>query len=169
MPLVLVDDRFVDLVAEQQQVVADDEVGDVPQLRFAEHRADRVPRRIQHQRPRSWRHRRLERVAREDEAVLHEGRADTLNDAAGQPDRRLIGVIHGIRQQDAVAVGNRRHQGRLDAKRRAGGDEDLGRRVVVEAVVSRQLQRDGVAQAFFAAVVRVGGPARFERRPGTRR
>ena len=71
----------------------------------------------------------------------------------------MIRVVDWVGQQHLVAVADERRQRAGQAERGAGGGENLGRRVVCDAVVARQLGGDGLTKAQLAAVVRVAGAA----------
>ena len=79
--------------------------------------------------------------------------------AAGERDRRVVGVVDRVGQQDLVAVADQRRQRAGQAERGPGRGENFRAGVVGHAVVARELRRHRLAEAQLAAVVRIAGAA----------
>ena len=94
----------------------------------------------------------------EREVVLEAGR-DVAHDAAGEDDRRHVGDIRRLVEDDLVARVARRAQREIDRLGGTDRDEDLGRRVVADAVAVVQVARQGAPQLDGPEVRRVVGPA----------
>ena len=91
-------------------------------------------------------------------AVADRGR-DAHGPAAPEGDRRGVGVVDRVGQQDVVARLDQGGQGGAEAEGGPVGDEDLAVGVVGQAVVAGQPLGHRLAQARLALVVRIAGPA----------
>ena len=78
----------------------------------------------------------------------------------------MIRVVDRVRDQDFVLLVQQCQERGVNTECRARRDEDLRRRVVRDAVLPRQLFRDGLTQDDFAAVVRVARAAALHRARG---
>ncbi len=163
MARAVVGDRFVDLVADQHQVVTDDDVANGTQFVFAQHRADRIPGRIQQQHSWGGGHCRLDRLRPKREAAMFDGRSHRTNPAAAEQNRWLIRVVDRVGQQHLVAFVQKGSERRVNAECGPGGDEDFRVGVVREPVVASQLGGDSLAQRLLTAVVRIARAASFHR------
>ncbi len=76
----------------------------------------------------------------EREVVLQAGR-DVADDAAGERDRRRVGHVRRLVEDHLVAGVAGRPEGEVDRLGRADGDQDLGRRVVADAIPPRRAGR----------------------------
>ena len=123
----------VDLVAVDEQVVADGDLGQRVLDLVGQDGAGRVARIAEEERLGPRRDRRLDRGRVEREVVL-EARRDVADDAAGEDDRRDVGDVRRLVEDDLVARVARRAQGEVDGLRGTDRDQDLGRRVVADAV-----------------------------------
>ena len=157
MAIRAVGQAVVDLVAVDEQVVA---VGDAGQLvldRVRQDRARRVARVAEEERLRPRRDRRLDGGGIEREVVLEPGR-DPDRRPAGERDRGHVGDVRRLVQDHLVTGVAGRPQGEVDRFGRADGDEDLGRRVVADAVATVEVGRQRPAQLDRPVVARVVGP-----------
>ena len=112
-----------------------------------EHLARGVVRRVQQDQPRAPAHRRPQLVDVEPvPAVLVRLQEHGHRPGAGQRDARLVAVVHRLEDDDLVAVVEHAEQGTGQRLGRAGRDEDLGVRVVLEAVEALLVAGDGVPQ-----------------------
>ena len=148
----------VDLVAVDEQVVADGDAGQLVLDRVGQDRAGRVARVAEEERLRPRRDRRLDGGRIEREVVLEPGR-DPDRRPAGERDRRDVGDVRRLVEDHLVAGIAGRPQGEVDRLRGADGDEDLGRRVVADAVATVEVRRQRPAQLDRPVVARVVGPA----------
>ena len=73
---------------------------------------------------------------------------------ARQTDRRLIGVVDRIGNQDLVPGSSSVMSGCVDAESRPVGDQDLGGRIISQAVVPRSLSATA-SRSRLAAIVRI--------------
>ena len=74
------------------------------------------------------------------------GERQTHAASAGEPHRRLVGVVGRIEDDDLVARPDQRLHGRVDRLGRPERDGDFGLRVDRDAVGGVQLRRDALAQ-----------------------
>ena len=96
--------------------------------------------------------RRVEREA----AIGMRGHVDRA--AAVEDDRRQVGHVRRLVEDDLVAGVDEGRHGRRDRLRRADGDEQLAFRVVLDPVQPRQVLGQRAAQLERAVVARVVGP-----------
>ena len=143
---VAVREAVVDLVAVDEQVVADRDGGQLVLDVGRQDRAGRVARVAQEERLGPRRDRGLDGGRVEREVVLEAGR-DVTDGPAGEDDRRDVGDVRRLVEDDLVARVARRPQGEVDRLRRPDGDEDLGRRVVADAVAPLEVVRRAPAAA----------------------
>ena len=155
VPMLAISDRLVDLVADQHHVPAFTEMSDPLQFRRREHRAHRIPRRIQNQRLHRRSPRPLQRFHRQHEPPVLNLRPHRPNHPARQPDRRLIRVVDRIRQQHLIPFAQQRLQRGIDPKGRAGRGQNLGAGVELEVVIPLQLPRHRLAKTLLAAIIRI--------------
>ena len=148
----------VDLVAVDEQVVAD---GDVRQRVGDVVRQDgpgRVARVAQEQRLGPGRDRRLDGGRVQREVVLEAGR-DVTHDAAGEDDGRDVRHVRRFVEDDLVTRVARRAQRQVDRLGRPDRDQQLGGRVVVDAVSRLEVARQGPPQLERPEVAGVVGAA----------
>ena len=159
--VVAVHEPVVDLVAVDEQVVLVGDPRDRLELGPVEHGAGRVVRVTEEDRLRARRDRGADHLGGDPE-VGRVGRADPDGLAAGQLDARRVGHEARLVVDHLVAGIDRGAHGRIDALRRADGDDQLGARVVVDAVPIAQVGGDQLAQLDHPAVGRVVGLPRLE-------
>ena len=97
-----VGEPVVDLVAVDQQIVADGDLGDRIGHGIGQDGAGRVARVAQEERLRPRRDGRLDRRRVQREVVLEPGR-DVAHDATGEHDRRHVGDVRRLMEDDLVA------------------------------------------------------------------
>ena len=129
MPVGAIGEPVVDLVAVDEQVVADRDVGEGVGDVVGEDGAGRVARIAEEERLGPWRDRGLDRRRVEREVVL-EARRDVPDDAAGEDDRRDVGDVRRLVEDDLVTRVARRPEREVHRLRGADRDHDLGRRIV---------------------------------------
>ena len=152
----------VDLVAVDEQVVADGDVGDGVLDVVGQDGAGRVARVAEEQGLRPRRDRGLDGRRVEREVVLEAGR-DVADDAAGEDDGRDVGDVRGLVEDHLVARVAGRPQREVDGLRGADRDQQLRRRVVGDAVAPLEVRGERAPQLDRAVVARVVGPAVVER------
>ncbi len=101
----------------------------------------------------------LELPAAERESAVAQRCVDRHRAAAPKSDRRFIGVINRIGEQDAPVVVDQGAQGRTHAERGPVGDEDLAVGIVREPLLALELFGDGAAQGGLTLVVGIAGAA----------
>ena len=148
----------VDLVAVHEQVVALRDPGELVLDRVVEHGAGRVGRVAEEQRLRARGDRGLDGGGVEGEVVRGGGR-DVADDAAREHDRGDVGDVRRLVEHDLVARVAGRAQGEVDGLGRADRDQDLGRRVVPDAVQPLEMRGQGPPELDGAEVRGVVGPA----------
>jgi hypothetical protein len=137
-------DVLVDLVAEQHDVGAAQQVDQRPDVFGAEHRAGRVVRAVDHQHAGLRRDRRAHRVpvGREGERVQR----DVHCLRPGEVDRRFVAVVAGVEDDHLVAGANDGVDGIEDRLGGAAGDRDLAVDIGSPAVAAFGLAGDRLAQ-----------------------
>ena len=140
--------------------------------RLREDRARGIARVAEEQRLRARRDRRLDGDRIEREVVLVAGR-DMPHDAAREDDGRHVGDVRRLVEDDLVTRVAGGAQREVDRLRGADRDQQLGRRVVVDAVQALQVAGQRLAELERPVVARVvGAPfaealdARLHDRPG---
>ncbi len=153
-----VDEAVVDLVGDDEEVVPVDDLGDGGHHLAAHHGAGGVRRVADEERLGAGRDALLQVIGVEGEAVLGTRRHLRVR-ATGEENTREIGDVARIGAQHLVALID--DGGERDVQRfaDAGGRDDLGAGVVVDAVQALQVARDGGAQLDEAIVGRVVGLA----------
>jgi hypothetical protein len=91
--------------------------------------------------------------------VVVEGGRDRDDRAAGEDDRRDVGHVRRLVEDDLVARIAGRPQGEVHRLRGPDGDQDLGRRVVRHAIAALQVLRERAPELDRAEVGRVVRPA----------
>ena len=152
-----VGEPIVDLVAVHEQVVPIRNPGQLVLDRVGQHGAGRVARVAEEERLGPRRDRRLDRRRVEGEIVLEACR-DVHGGPAREHDGRNVRDVRRLMQDDLVARIARRPQGEVDRLRRADGDQQLGLRIVCDAVEPLEVGRERPAQLERAVVRRVVGP-----------
>ena len=133
MTVGFVGDRFVDLVADEHQIVTVEEFSDRFRLRLRSTVPTGFHGVLSNNTRRGGSSRRLQRLDVELKSSILQLPA-RLRIAACQPDRRLVGIVNRIRHQHFIAIVQQRRQRRVDAEGGAGGDEDLRVRIVAESL-----------------------------------
>ena len=107
----------------------------------------------------------LDRRRIEREVVLEAGR-DMADDAAREHDRRDVGDVRRLVEDDLVARVAGRPEREVDRLRRADRDQELGRRVVADAVPALEMARQRAPQLERAVVATcsASGPRAGSRR-----
>ena len=100
----------------------------------------------------SWR---LPNVNRPDCIVVCTG----YRSAAPERDRRFIGVVNRVGQQDALVLVDECAQGRTDTERGPVGDQDLAVGIVRQPLVALEFSRDSPAQRRLPLVIGITGAA----------
>ncbi len=144
----------VDLVAVDEQVVALCDPGQLVLDVVVEDGTGRVGRVAQEQGLRPRRDRCFDggRIQRE---VVVEGRRHVDDGAACEHDRRNVGDVGGLVEDDLVARIARRTEGQVDGLRGPDGDQNLLGRVVADAVQAVEVVRECAAQLDRPVVGRV--------------
>jgi hypothetical protein len=122
--------RFVDLVTDEPEVVPDDKIDNRQQLGRCEDGADGVPGIVQEQRTRSRRAGGFEGRALDCKPAVMDGRTDRDRAAAKQCNRRGIGIIDGIGEEDFVAGLKDRAESQGNAAGGTVGDQDFAGRII---------------------------------------
>ena len=122
--LALVDDPAVDLVGQDDEIVAQRELGDPDDVLAGEQAAGRVGRRVQDEHPGPLRDERLELVQVGPELVLHPDR-QRHDGPAGEPGHRLVDRVAGVRDDDLVARLDEREHRVVHDRLGAGRDDDV--------------------------------------------
>ena len=160
-----VDQPVVDLVADDDQVVAHGDVGEGARASsVVKYRAGGIARVAQEQHLGARRDGRLERLWVQLEVRLGRGR-DENRHAAVEHDRGQVGDVRRLVQDDLVARVDERGHGRGHRLRRANRDADLVVGVVGDAVQALQVRRQGAPQldrAVVAGVVRAAAAQRAD-------
>jgi hypothetical protein len=133
-----VGEAVVDLVAVDEEVVADGDRGQLVLDLGRQDGAGRVAGVAEEEGLRPGRDRRLDRRRVDREVVLEPG-GHVDGRAAGEDDRRDVGDVRGLVEDDLVTGVAGRPQGEVDRLGRADGDEELPRRVVGHAVAPIQV------------------------------
>ena len=160
--VVAVGQPVVDLVAVDEQVVA---LGDGRELVLhvvGKHGAGRVGWVAEEQRLRPRRDRCLDGRRVEREVVLEAGRHQARH-AAREHDRRHVGHVRRLVEDDLVARVAGGPQREVQRLGRPDRDEDLARRVVADAVASLEVIGERSPQLERAVVARVVGAALAQR------
>ena len=92
-------------------------------------------------------------LVRDDESSLFDSSGYRFHPSARQSNRRLIGIIDRIGQQNFVALVKQRRQRRIDPERAAAGREHFRRGIEIELIVALQLSRDRFAKRLLSAIV----------------
>ena len=101
-------------------------------------------------------------VFRRDAEFVFDARGNGDGDASRQRGAGLVGNVARLRDQHFVAGRKQRAQREVERLADADGDEDVGFRVVVEAVLFFLVPRDFLQKLGQAAVPGVGGASLFE-------
>ena len=97
--------------------------------------------------------------ASDRESAVAQRRGDGRRTAAPKSDRRLVGVINRIGQQDGPVAVHQCPESRTHAERRTIGDQDLAVGIVREALLALELLGDRPAQGGLSLVVGIAGAA----------
>ncbi len=150
---VVVDELAVDLVGDDVDVLAADDLGQGQELVPAVGCAGRVRGVVEEEGLGRRRDRGLERLWRQEEAVLF-ARRDDDGLALGQVHALGVGDPEGRRDDDLLALVDQGLDEVEEGRFRAGGDDDL-LGAVLEAVVLLEPLGDGLAEGGDAVVLRV--------------
>ncbi len=153
MRLAVVDHVLVDLVRQQQDIGACQQLRQLAHVFLAPDRAGRVVRRVDQDHARARRDRGREAVERNAEVRRVERDRHRL--AAGQFDRRQIAVVARLQHDHFVARMDRAQDRGQQRLCRAGGHRDFAVGVVGAAIELADLVRDGLAQLRHAGHRRV--------------
>ena len=151
----------IDLVGEDDEVVAADDVGDIQEFVAGHGAAGGIGGEVEHERLAARGDGAFEGRGGDGELVFG-GAGNGDGDAVGQGDAGAVADVAGFVVDDFVAGIDDSAEGEVEGLGDADGDEDLGLGIVLDTEVPGDAGADGFAEGEEAEIGGVAGVAVFE-------
>ncbi len=147
MPVSIIDQRLINLVAQHRSIGFCGEAHELRELAVCQDRAHRVPRRIEQHDGLARASGIFEGASVDREPAVAESSVDGHRTTTPDVDHRFVGIVDWVGQQHRSFGLEECAQGRMDTKRCSVGDEDLGLGVIRETLLAAECKRDRFPEA----------------------